>query len=175
MIYRYDPASGPLSLRQMMDRLLEEAFVSPRGLAGQLGGAGGPALNAYEEGDQFVVETQLPGMKPEDIQVSIEQGVLTIQGQTRAEEERKERTYLIREHRTGRFRRGVRLPETVDPDAVQATYEDGVLRLMLPKAERAKARRIQIQAGGQKSIAGARDTEQGTRGSGRSGAAGRSS
>ncbi len=175
MIDRTDPTSGPLSLRQMMDRLLEEAFVSPRGLAGQLGGAGAPALNAYEEGDQFVVETQLPGMKPEDIQVSIEQGVLTIQGQTKAEEERQERSYLIREHRTGRFSRSVRLPETVDPDAVQATYEDGILRLTLPKAERAKARRIQIQAGGQKSIAGAQDTEQGTRASGRSGAGGRSS
>ena len=164
MIDRTDPTSGPLSLRQMMDRLLEEAFVSPRGLAGQLGGAGGPALNAYEEGDQFVVETQLPGMKPEDIQVSIEQGVLTIQGQTKAEEERKERSYLIREHRTGRFSRSVRLPETVDPDAVQATYEDGVLRLTLPKAERARARRIQIETGGQRAITSGQSARRGSTG-----------
>ena len=156
MIDRYSPAGQALSLRQVMDRLLEDAFVSPRNVAGQPGSAGGPALNAYEEGDRFVVETQLPGMKPEDIDVRIEQGVLTIQGETKAEEERKERNYLIREHRMGRFSRSVRLPKTVDPDAVQATYENGVLRLTLPKAERAKARRIQIETGSQRSIAGGR-------------------
>ena len=161
MIDRYSPAAQALSLRQVMDRLLEDAFVSPRNVAGQPGSAGGPALNAYEEGDHFVVETQLPGMKPEDIDVRIEQGVLTIQGETRAEEERKERNYLIREHRMGRFSRSVRLPETVDPDAVQATYENGVLRLTLPKAERAKARRIQIETGSQRAIAGGQPAPKG--------------
>ena len=161
MIDRYSPAAQALSLRQVMDRLLEDAFVSPRNVAGQPVSAGGPALNAYEEGDRFVVETQLPGMKPEDIDVRIEQGVLTIQGETKAEEERKERNYLIREHRMGRFSRSVRLPETVDPDAVQATYEHGVLRLTLPKAERAKARRIQIETGSQRAIAGGQPAPKG--------------
>jgi HSP20 family protein len=164
MIDRQGAAGQALGLRQVMDRLLEDAFVSPRSVAGQLGSAGGPALNAYEEGDQFVVETQLPGMKPEDIDVSIEQGVLTIQGATKAEEERKERNYLIREHRMGRFSRSVRLPETVDPDAVQATYEAGVLRLTLPKAERAKARRIQIETGGQRAITGGQSARGGSTG-----------
>lgn len=146
MIDRYDPFTRPFSLRQMMDGLLENAFVSPRSPASQTAGVNGPALNVYEEGDHFVVETQLPGLKPEDIDVSIDQGVLTIQGEARLEEERKERNYLIREHRAGRFSRSLRLPEAVDEDAVQASYQDGVLHLTLPKGERAGARRIQIGA-----------------------------
>ena len=164
MIDRYGPAGQALGLRQVMDRLLEDAFVSPARGASQPGSAGGPALNVYEEGDHLVVETQLPGMKAEDIDVNIEQGVLTIQGETRAEEERKERNYLIREHRTGRFSRSVRLPETVDPNAVEAIYEDGVLRLTLGKAERAKAHRIPIGTRTQGAIAGGQPTRGGSSG-----------
>ena len=154
MLDRYDPSLGAAGLRQIMDRLLEDAFVMPRSVMGQIASLGGPALNAYEEGDHYVVEAQLPGMKPEDIDVSIEQGVLTIRGETTAGEERKERNYLIREHRSGRFSRSLRLPESVDPDAVQATYEQGVLRLTLPKVDRAKARRIQIGSGEQQALGG---------------------
>jgi HSP20 family protein len=112
-------------------------------------------LNAYEEGDHYVVEAQLPGMKPDDINVSIEQGVLTIGGETKAEEERQDRNYLIREHRAGRFSRSLRLPDTVDPAAVQATYQDGVLRLTLAKGERAKAHRIQIETSDRSPLRGA--------------------
>jgi HSP20 family protein len=153
MIDRYDPSRG-LGLRQVMDRLLEDAVISPQHPAGQAGGLASPTLDIYEEGEHFVVETHLPGLKPEDITVTLEQGVLTIQGETKAEEERKERNYLVREHRTGRFGRSIRLPETVDEDAVEASYEHGVLRLTLPKAERAKARRIQIGGGSPPAITG---------------------
>src|SRR5688572_30380248 len=98
MLDRHDPFSRPLSLRQIMDRLVEHAFVPPAGPAGQSASVGTLALDAYDEGDHVVVEAQLPGMKPEDIDLRIEQGVLTIQGETKAEDEHKERTYLIREH-----------------------------------------------------------------------------
>jgi HSP20 family protein len=169
------PFSQPLSLRQMMDRLVEHAFVAPPGPTGQEGVGGGPALNAYDEGDHVVVEAQLPGMKPADIDVSIEQGVLTIQGETKAKEEREAGAYLLREHRIGRFSRSLRLPETVDPDAVHATYEDGVLRLTLPKAEQTKPHRIRVEAGGRQSANGAQGSEQGTKGPAKTGAPGRSS
>jgi HSP20 family protein len=159
VLNRHDAYSPPLSLRQIMDRLVEHAFVPSPDPAGQQGGVGGPALDAYEAGDQLVVEARLPGMKPEEIDVSIEQGVLTIQGETKAEEEREERTYLIREHRTGRFSRSMHLPETVDADAVQATYVDGVLRLRLAKVEPTKAHRIHIEAGDRKSVNGTRGAE----------------
>jgi len=161
----------PLSLRQIMDRLVESAFVAPPLPAGNDGGVNSPALNAYEEGDFLVVEAQVPGMKPEDIDVSIEQGVLTIQGKTQAEQEREERNYLSHEYQLGSFSRSVRLPETVDSDGVTATYEQGVLRLMVPKAAQTKIQHIRIASGDQTSVSGAQDTES----SGTSGAAGRSS
>ena len=147
MLDRHDPLgrSLGLGLRQVMDRLLEDAVVMPRGE----GQGGGPALDAYEEGDTLVVEAHLPGMKPDDLDINVEQGVLTISGQTEAQEERKERNYLIREHRTGRFSRSVRLPATYNPDACQASFEHGVLRLSFPKSESAKPRRIQIGGGSQ--------------------------
>jgi len=161
----------PLSLRQIMDRLVESAFVAPPLPAGNDGGVNSPALNAYEEGNFLVVEAQVPGMKPEDIDVSIEQGVLTIQGKTQAEQEHEERNYLSHEYQLGSFSRSVRLPETVDADGVTATYEQGVLRLTLPKAAQTKIQHIRIASGDQTSVSGAQDTES----SGTSGAAGRSS
>ena len=145
MINRYDPIGRGLGLRQVMDRLLEDAVVMP----GQGATGGGPSVDAYEEGDELVVEAQLPGMKPADIDVSVENGVLTISGQTGAEEERKERTYLLRERRSGRFTRSLHLPATYTPDPSAATFEHGVLRLVFPKAESAKPRRIQIGGPGQ--------------------------
>jgi HSP20 family protein len=142
MIDRYSPFGQAMGLRQMVDRLMEDAFVMPRTGDGQ--GWGGPAMNVYEEGDTLVVEAQLPGIKPDDLDINVEQGVLSISGQTSSEGERKERNYLIREHRTGRFSRSMRLPATYDADACKATFEDGVLRLTFPKSEAAKPRRIQI-------------------------------
>jgi HSP20 family protein len=146
MLDRHDPFGRAMGLRQVMDRLLEDAFVMPRG-DGQ--GAGGPAFNVYEEGDNLLVEAHLPGIKPEDLDINVEQGVLTISGQAQAEEERTERNYLVREYRAGRFSRSLRLPATYNPDACQADFEHGVLRLSFPKSEAAKPRRIQIGGGSQ--------------------------
>ena len=148
-----------LGLRQIMDRLVESAFVPPPIPAGNDGGVSSPALNAYDEGDYLVVEAQVPGMRPEDIDVSIEQGMLTIQGKPQAEQEHVERTYLSHEYQVGSFSRSVQLPETVDSDGVTATYEQGVLRLTLPKAARTKIQHIRITPGDQTSATGARDTE----------------
>jgi HSP20 family protein len=140
-----------MGLRQVMDRLLEDAVVMPRPGDGQ--GVSGPALNVYEENDQLTVEAQLPGLKAEDLDINVEQGVLTISGQTTTQEERKERNYLVREHRTGRFSRSMRLPATYNSDGCKANFEDGVLRLVFPKSEAAKPRRIQIGGAGQPSVA----------------------
>lgn len=162
-----------LSLRQIMDRLVGYAFVPPPGGIGQEGVGGGPALNAYDEGDHVIVEAQLPGMHPEDIDVSVKQGVLTIQGEMKADQEREERNYLFREHRTGRFSRSVRLPETIDSDGVKATYEHGVLRLTLPKAVHTKTHRIRVEDGNGKSVNGVQGAEQEPERSGESVASGR--
>jgi HSP20 family protein len=155
MLDRHDPFGRTLGLRQVMDRLLEDAVVMPRNGDGQ--GWSGPALNVYEDGDALVVEAHLPGLRPEDLDINVEQGVLTISGQTTAEEERTERNYLIREHRTGRFSRSLRLPATYNPDACQANFEHGVLRLDFPKSESAKPRRIQIGGSSQPAMTSGKD------------------
>jgi HSP20 family protein len=148
MIDRYRSFPRAMSLRQMMDRLLEDAFVMPGEQQQQDGGAMTLAVNAYEEGDNFVVEAQLPGMRPEDIDVSIEHGTLTIRGEFQNEDEREDRNYVIREYRRGSFVRSMRLPETVDAEAADARFENGVLRLVFPKSERAKPRRISVGSNG---------------------------
>jgi len=154
------PTLAPsLSLRQIMDRLVESAFVAPPVPAGNDGGVNSLALNAYEEGDFLVFEAQVPGMKPEDIDVSIEQGTLTIQGKSHAEQAHEDRTYLSHEYQLGSFSRSVRLPETVDSDGVTATCEQGVLRLTLPKAAQTKIQHIRITPGNQTSVTGAQLTE----------------
>lgn len=148
MIDWYGTMRQPMGLRQLMDRLLEDAFIMPR--AGGSQGGGGPAMDVYEDGDNLVVEAHLPGMKPEDLEVHVEQGVLTISGRTEAEEERKDRNYLLRAKRVGRFTRSLQLPPSYNTENCQSHYEHGVLRLIFPKAEEAKPRRIQIGTGGQR-------------------------
>ena len=145
MIDRYGAMRQPMGLRQLMDRMLEDAFIMPREGGDQ--GWGGPAIDVYEEGDNLVVEAHLPGMKPEDLDVHVERGVLTMSGQMEAEQERKDRHYLVREKRTGRFSRSLQLPASYTADPSQATYEQGILRLVFPKSEQAKPRRIQLNTG----------------------------
>jgi HSP20 family protein len=140
MIDRYEPFGRSMSLRHVMDRLLEDAFVMP----GTGASLGRPSMDLFEENDNLIVEAHLPGMKPDDISVSVENGVLTISGEAKAEEERKERNYLLREKRSGRFTRSLHLPSTYAPDPSDARFEHGELRLVFPKAESAKPRRIQI-------------------------------
>jgi HSP20 family protein len=149
MIDRYDPFGRTMSLRQMMDRVMEDAFVMPR-----QGGAGSsPSVDVYEEGENLIVEAHLPGFKPENIDVNVERGVLTISGQSQAEDERTERNYLLREKRSGSFTRSLQLPPSYTTDPSQATFEHGVLHLVFPKSEAAKPRRIQITGASQQAMA----------------------
>ena len=142
MIERYHYWARPLSLRRMMDELFANAYVMPR--SAEVPQSSGHTLNAYEEGDHLVLEAHLPGFKPEDINLAVEQGILTIRAQARADEERKERSYVVREHRANSFVRSLRLPETVDVDAATATYGHGVLRLTFPNTAPARPRRVPI-------------------------------
>ncbi len=154
MIDRHGSMGRGIGLRQLMDRMLEDAFVMPRE-GGE--GWGGPAMDVYEEGDDLVVEAHLPGIKPEDVDVSVERGVLTISGKTESEQECKERNYLLREKRSSRFTRSLQLPAMYQADNCRADFENGVLRLVFPKAEEAKPRKINVQVGG-----GSRQAVEGT-------------
>ena len=93
-------------------------------------------MDVTQEGDELVVHASLPGVNPDEINVSIENDVLTIRGESGGEvQERKEGNYLMRERRTGSFHRSLRLPDTLDTDKAQPRYENGVLTIAFPKLE----------------------------------------
>ena len=109
-----------------------------------------PALpiDVVEEDDRLVVRASLPGMSADEIDVTIEDGVLTIKGSTADEKtEEGNGTYLVRERRTGSFHRRLRLPDTVDGEGAESRYENGTLSVAFPKVEAKKARRLEIQVG----------------------------
>lgn len=107
-----------------------------------------PRLDVVERNDEYVVRTEIPGAKKEDIEVSVENGVLTISAETRSETEEKEGERVIRqERRYGRYLRSLRLDKTVDDKKVKAVYKDGVLELTLPKAEAVKPKKITVDVG----------------------------
>ncbi|MFL5806328.1 MAG: Hsp20/alpha crystallin family protein, partial [Roseiflexaceae bacterium] len=98
------------------------------------------------------VEVAVPGLKPEDLQITFENNVLAIKGQLRQESEDKKRNYHRSERRYGSFQRTIALPSTVKADAIQAALTNGILRLDIPKAEEVKPRRITVQVGSEQSI-----------------------
>ncbi len=148
-LVRWDPFGETWSLRQAMDRLFEDAFVRPWN-AGAQGNSGvsGLAVDMYEDGDDLVVTAAVPGVRPEDIDITIQGDVLTIKGQSETDQQREQASFHLNERRYGRFFRQVALPHAVKSDAAEATFENGILRLRLPKTEEAKERKIQVQAGG---------------------------
>ncbi len=101
-------------------------------------------LDAVEEGDDLLVRASVPGVNPEDIEVTIEDGILSIKGETKDEHEVKNGEYLMRERRSGAFHRSVRLPDTVDADKAETGYANGVLTIKLPKVEAKKAKRLEV-------------------------------
>ena len=129
-----------------MDRLFEESVVRPR--AGWMAplGAESLAVDMYETDEKVVVRTAVPGVKPEDIDVSITGDVLTIKGETKAEEKVEKANYIRQERRYGAFSRSLTLPSTVVADKATAEFENGVLILTLPKAEEVKPKTIKIKA-----------------------------
>lgn len=142
---RWEPFRDIVSLREAMDRLFEESFVRP------WGGRLAPTMRAtlavdmYETEEDVVVKAALPGIDPDDVDVSVTGNTLTIKGQTRAEEEVKEENYICRERTFGAYSRSLRLPLTVEADKAEAEYENGVLTLRLPKVEEAKPKAIEVK------------------------------
>ena len=127
-----------------------EGFMRPLRWADEEAATEGlvPRLDVIERGDEYVVRTEMPGVKKEDIEVAVENGVLTISAETKSETEEKEGERVIRqERRYGRYLRSLRLDKTVDDKKVKAVYKDGVLELTLPKAEEVKPKKITVNVG----------------------------
>ncbi|MDH3769398.1 MAG: Hsp20/alpha crystallin family protein [Nitrospirota bacterium] len=124
----------PLGLRPIWDDRNAEA------LAWQ------PPVNVYEDKDYLAIEAQLPGIDLNDIELSVKEQTLHLRGERKSEAEKSKEGYHLREAHYGKFSRSFSLPSTVKPDEAKATYDKGVLTIMIPKQEKAKPRTIQIEA-----------------------------
>jgi HSP20 family protein len=132
-----------MTLREAMDRLFDDAFMRPSTLMGRDWQA--PAVDMYQTDDEVIINAALPGIKPDDVQISVTGEVLTIKGETKHEEESKQKTYHMREQRWGSFERTIMLPTEVKADKAEASFEDGVLTIRLPKAEEVKPKTITVK------------------------------
>jgi HSP20 family protein len=128
---------------------LFENFLQPMRWAEEEASQGiAPRLDVVERDNEFIVKAEMPGMKKDDIEVSLENGVLTITAETRSETEEKEGDRVIRqERRYGKYLRSLRLGKEIDEKKVQASYKDGILELVLPKAEEVKPKKIAVNVG----------------------------
>jgi HSP20 family protein len=144
IVRRPSPFGEFMTLRQAMDRLFDDDFVRP--LRWGSGAYDGPSLplDVTTTPDELIVQASLPGIKPEDVEITVENGTLTISGKTAEERSSEEGSYLVQEIRRGTFSRSVTLPNGLEPDKASATFEHGMLSLRIPKAEQVKPRQIRI-------------------------------
>ena len=150
-IIRWDPFREMLSLRREMDRLFDNTFFSPDASWAQPT-AWDLALDVTENNDEIVVKASIPGINPDDLEVTYTDDTLTIKGEVKAEEEKEGSKFHLRERRYGSFVRSITLPVGVKAEDIQANYETGVLTLHLPKTEEIKPKRIAVKAGSPKMI-----------------------
>jgi HSP20 family protein len=148
--------SDPFSaLRAEMDSLFDSFMGGLPAFSGMFGASGGrnftltPHVDVRETDKEIVVEAELPGIDEKDISLAIQDGVLTIRGEKRFEHDEEKENYRMMERRYGSFQRSLRLPESVDDDKVEASFDNGVLKVSLPKRPEAigKQRTIPIKKG----------------------------
>jgi len=127
-------------LREQMDDILGSTF-------GVSTGEWAPPIDLDERDDEFVLTAELPGLRPEDIDLEIDGDVLTLRGEKKEDREEKEGERYYYERRYGSFLRRVTLPQSVDPDQVRANFQNGILRVTMPKRELSRGKRVQIESG----------------------------
>jgi HSP20 family protein len=142
-IIRRDPFREMVTLRSAMDRMFDSAFLGEDGdwptFVDSL------PLDVAETEDEYVVKASIPGIKPDDLEITYSGKTLTIKGEFKAEEEREDVHFHLRERRYGAFARSLALPAAVKSDAIEAKYESGVLTLKLPKSEEVKPKKIAVR------------------------------
>jgi len=144
-LIRWRPTRDLLSIRDEMNRLFDNIFTgAPERRRGLLEGEWAPSVDIAETDNDVVVTAELPGVKQDDVDITIADDVLTLKGEKKEEKEVKEKNYHRIERSYGSFQRSVSLPAGVQADKAKATYKDGVLHITVPKAEEAKPKQIKI-------------------------------
>ena len=142
-LIRWDPVREMVSMRDSMDRVFEDFFSrSPANVEGY----GTIDINMVQTDEAVVIKASIPGIKPDDINISITGDTLTISGETREDEEFNDSEYQVKEMRFGSFTRSILLPSRIVTDKASAEFENGLLKLTLPKAEEVKPKTITIKA-----------------------------
>jgi HSP20 family protein len=144
---RWEPLRDLVSLREAMDRLFEESFVRVPGLR-KGGEFFSPEVDMYETDKEVVVKATVPGVKPEDMEITVSGDRLVLKGKLEEEKSEEGATYVIKERRFGEFERVMPLPATADVDKAEAEFKDGVLTVKIPKKPEAPSKKIQIKGGG---------------------------
>jgi len=144
IVRRPSPFGELLSLRQAMDRLFEDSVVRPGNWAANTFGGAGLPVDVSLNADELRLEAQLPGVKPDDVEITVGNGTLTIRAETNTETSNDEGDYLVREIRRGTVSRTISLPNGLEPDKAEASFEHGQLTLRIPKADEIKPRQIRI-------------------------------
>lgn len=143
---RWQPFSELLTLRQAMDKLFEDSYVSPSRLLSAVGVEAVAPIDMYQTDKDVVVKVSLPGVKQDGVDITITGDTLTVKGEAKAEKKVKQEDYFYQERRYGAFSRAVTLPEGLGTDKAEANFEDGVLTLTIPKSEKVKPKEIKIKA-----------------------------
>jgi HSP20 family protein len=149
-LIRWEPAAELNSIQSEMNRLFNTFFDQPA--ASGVMRRWVPAMDLVETGEHYVLRADLPGLSESDVNLQLEDNVLTISGERKADHERQEQGYHRVERAFGSFSRSLTLPSGIDPDAVQAQFDRGVLEVTIPKPEQKKPRQVQITPGDAKSI-----------------------
>ena len=142
-LIRWEPARDFMTLREAMDHLFDDAFTRPLSVRD---GWSVPAIDMFQTDDEVVVKASIPGFKADDVQISVTGDILTLRGEMKQEEEKKEKAWHIREQRWGSFERSVALPTDVVADKAKAEFENGILIVTLPKADEVKPKTITVKA-----------------------------
>jgi HSP20 family protein len=149
-IVRFEPFRDLVTFQDRLNRIFEDAFRGSRGASEEewaLGGSWAPSVDIYEQEGNLVLKAELPGIDPKDVDVRVENNVLTLQGERKLDSEVKRESYHRVERSYGAFSRSFTLPTVVDTDKIKAEFKDGLLRLVLPKKEEAKPKQIAISIG----------------------------
>jgi HSP20 family protein len=153
-LIRWEPAREIGSLQQEVNRLFGSFFDGPAGEA-PVARRWIPAMDLVEDGEHYVLRADLPGLSAEDVKIELDDRVLTVAGERRSESEQRKDGYRRVERASGSFSRSLTLPEGVDEDAIEASFEKGVLEVRIPKPAERKPRRVAIKpAGGHEVIEG---------------------
>jgi HSP20 family protein len=145
-IARFTPIGDVVSLREAMDRLFEDSFIRPNGWAATNGHALAVPVDLWETKDAYHLRADLPGLTPDDIEINATADTFTFSGETKPSTDVTNEGWVRQERRVGKFARSFTVPMQIDPTKVEAKFQNGVLELVLPKAENVKPRSIKINA-----------------------------